>query len=124
MRLWWVFDPQDPATLPGTPTADLKYITLNADGSPRTTLGVNRGAAYSNVPIYYFPEIDFGLPYAQKQLILMTLETENLPTAGAAGVTIQLGVSRDGGSSNSIGATITTAGTAVTDRSPTTFGTN
>ena len=118
MRLWWISDPQDPATVPGTPTADLKYITLNADGSPRTVLAANRGTA-STTYTYYFPEIDFDLPYVQKQLRLMTLETENLPTAGVAGVTIQLGVHRDGGAATTVGATITTAGTTVTDREPT-----
>ena len=123
MRLWWVSDPQDPATIPGTPSANLKYITLNADGSPRTTLGVNRGTAFTTTYTYLFPEIDFGLPYVQKQLRLMTLETENFPTAGATGVTVQLGVHRDGGVETTVGTTITTAGNAVTDREPT-VGTN
>ena len=118
MRLWWISDPQDPATIPGTPTADLKYITLNADGSPRTALAANRGTA-SATSTWIGPEIDFGLPYETKQLRLMTVETENFPTAGAAGVTLQLGVYRDGGSTTTVGATITTAGTNTTEREPT-----
>ena len=120
MRLWWVFDPQDPATIPGTPTADLKYITLNADGSPRTTLGGTatypRGAA-STTYSYHFPEIDFGLPYVQKQLLLMTLETENLPTAGAAGVSITLTGYRDEVVSPTLGMDVIETGSMV-ERSP------
>ena len=119
----WIYDPQPQTDSPGTPTAEWRYITLNADGSPKTTLGVNRGAA-STTYTYYFPEIDFDLPYIQKQLRLMTLESENFPTAGGTGVTVQLGVYRDGGSTTTIGATITTAGNNVTERSPTTLGTN
>jgi len=119
MRLWWVSDPQDPATIPGTPSADLKYITLNADGSPRTLLGVNRGTA-STTYEYYFPEVDFGLPYIQKQLTLMTLETENLP--GSSATSTQLKIHRDGGSADSVGAAITSG--TVTERESTTFGTN
>jgi len=127
MRLWWVHDPQDPETIPGTPSADLQYITLAPDGSPRTTLGGTstypRGAA-STVYSFYFPEIDFfeygeDMPFVPKQLRLMSLESENFPTAGAAGVSVQLNVFRDGGTSATVGAAITTAGTNVTDREPT-----
>src|SRR3990167_261457 len=118
MRLWWVVNPQAPATIPGTPSASLNYLTLSADGSPRTALGVNRGIV-SGTHTWYGPEIDFGLPYEQKQLRLMTLETENLPTAGAAGVSIAMGTLRDGGGLTAVGAAITTAGSAVTDREPT-----
>src|SRR3990167_2978595 len=85
MRLWWVSDPQDPATVPGTPTADLKYITLSAGGSPRTALAANRGAA-STTHTWIGPEWDGDLPYETKQLSLMAVESENFPTAGAAGV--------------------------------------
>jgi len=127
MQLWWVYDPQDPDTVPGTPTADLKYITLNADGSPRTALGANRGAL-DTVYEYYFPEIDFfefgeDMAYIPKQLRLLTLETENFPNPGASGVSVQLSVHRDGSTATNVGAAITTAGTAMTDREPT-VGTN
>jgi len=127
MRLWWVYDPQDPDTIPGTPTAELRYITLAADGSPRTVLGASatypRGAA-SATYTYYFPEIDFfeygeDMAYIPKQLRLMTLETENLPTAGDTGVSIQLSIHPDGSNATNVGAAITTAGNAVTDREPT-----
>jgi len=118
MSLWWISDPQDPATIPGTPTANLKHIALNADGSPRRALGSERGTA-STTYTWIGPEVDFGLPYETKQLRLMTVESENFPTAGAAGVTLQLGVYRDGGSTTAVGATITTAGTNTTEREPT-----
>ena len=123
MRLWWISDPQDPVDAPGTPSASLKYITLNPDGSPRTTLGGSatypRGAA-STTYEWWGPEIDFGLPYVQKQFSLMTLETENLP--GSSATSTQLKIHRDGGSADSVGAAITSG--TVTERESTTFGTS
>src|SRR3990167_4349367 len=124
MQLRWISDPQDPATIPGTPSANMKYITLNADGSPRTTLGGTstypRGAPDTTYT-WIGPEIDGGLPFKLKQLRLIGLKSRNYPTAGAAGVSVQLGVYRDDGAATTVGAAITTAGNAVTEREPTTY---
>lgn len=111
MKLWWVYDPQTYSDNPGTPSADLQYVQLQNDGSPRTALNSKRGAANISTFEYYFPEWDGDVPEENIQWRKMMISLEGLPSSDY--VSIQLKAHRDGGTVDSVGDPITTAGTGV-----------
>lgn len=83
----------------GVAGADLNYVQLNGDGSPRTTLGRDRGAA-STTYEHYMGEIRFD---RRVQARYMRVETENFNST----TSLQLKIHRDGGGADSIGSAIT-----------------
>jgi hypothetical protein len=83
----------------GLASADLNYIQLNADGSPRTTLGRDRGAASSTYE-HYQGEVQFD---RRVQARYMRVETEGFDST----TSLQMKLHRDGGSADSIGSAIT-----------------
>ena len=87
-----------PGTL-GSASADLNYIQLNDDGSPRTTLGRDRGAASSTYK-HHTGEIRFD---RRVQARYFRVETENFDST----TSLQMKIHRDGGPADSIGSAIT-----------------
>ncbi|KKL23722.1 hypothetical protein LCGC14_2422540, partial [marine sediment metagenome] len=83
----------------GLANADLNYVQLNLDGSPRTALGRNRGAVSSTYE-HYMGEISFG---RRVQARYMKVETENFNST----TSLQMKIHRDGGGADSIGSAIT-----------------
>lgn len=84
----------------GAASADLNYVQLNLDGSPRTVLGSNRGAASSTYE-HYEGEIRFD---RRMQARYIRVETENFDST----TSLQAKIHRDGGSADAIGSAITT----------------
>jgi len=83
----------------GAADADLNYIQLNGDGSPRTELGRDRGALSSTYE-HYMGEVRFD---RRVQARHMRVETENFDST----TSLQLKIHRDGGGVDSIGSAIT-----------------
>ena len=85
----------------GNATADLNYIQLNDDGSPRTLMGRDRGAASSTYE-HYTGEIRFD---RRVQARYMKVETENFDFNGTT--SLQMRIHRDGAVADEIGSAIT-----------------
>jgi hypothetical protein len=83
----------------GSASADLNYIQLNNDGSPRTTLGRDRGAVSSTYE-HYQGEVRFD---RRMQARYIRIETENFDST----TSLQAKIHRDGGTADSIGSAIT-----------------
>jgi hypothetical protein len=83
----------------GSADADLNYIQLSSNGSPRTTLGRDRGAA-STTYEHYVGEVQFD---RRVQARYMRVETENFDST----TSLQMQINRDGALSDSIGSAIT-----------------
>ncbi len=83
----------------GAADANLNYMQLSSNGSPRTTLGRDRGAA-STTYEHYTGEVQFD---RRVQARYMRVETENFDST----TSLQLKINRDGALSDSIGSTIT-----------------
>ncbi|KKL08776.1 hypothetical protein LCGC14_2572480, partial [marine sediment metagenome] len=79
--------------------AALNYLQLNDNGSPRTTLGSNRGAASSTYE-HYAGEIRFD---RRVQARYFRVETENFDST----TSLQMKIHRDGGGADVIGSPIT-----------------
>lgn len=79
--------------------ADLNYIQLANDGSPRTAMGRDRGAVSSTYE-HYFAEVFFE---QQLQARYIRVETEGFDST----TSLQLKIHRDGGAADSIGSAIT-----------------
>lgn len=85
----------------GSASADLNYLQLDDDGSPRTLMGRNRGAASSTYE-HYTSEMRFS---QQVQARYIKVETENFDST----TSLQVKVHRDGGAEDDIGSAITSA---------------
>jgi hypothetical protein len=83
----------------GQADADLNYIQLSLDGSPRTALGRNRGVA-STIYEHVMGEIPFG---RRVQARFLRVETENFDST----TSLQMKIHRDGAGEDSIGSAIT-----------------
>jgi hypothetical protein len=83
----------------GVASAALNYIQLNLDGSPRTALGRDRGAASSSYE-HYTGEIRFD---RRMQARYMKVETENFDST----TSLQMSILRDGDGGSDIGSAIT-----------------
>lgn len=98
LRLWFIEDPEPAATSDGTATADFMYIQLANDGSPKTALGSNRGAASSTYE-YYLGDVLFD---QEVQFRYMKVETEGFD----ATTSLQLKIHRNEGTADTIGSAI------------------
>lgn len=83
----------------GSADADLNYVQLSLNGSPRTTLGSQRGGL-STTYEHYMGEVRFD---RRVQARYMRVETENLNST----TSLQLKLHRDGDSGTDIGSAIT-----------------
>ncbi|KKL57076.1 hypothetical protein LCGC14_2239030, partial [marine sediment metagenome] len=98
-KAWAIVAASLQPTAVGAATADLNYIQLNNNGSPRTILGRDRGAA-STTYEHYMGEIRFP---RRVQARYMKVETENFRIS----TSLQLKIHRDGAAADSIGSAIT-----------------
>lgn len=83
----------------GSASADLNYVQLSNDGSPRTALGRGRGEASSTYE-HYAGEVRFD---RRMQARYIRVETENFDST----TSLQAKIHRDGGGADNIGSAIT-----------------
>ncbi len=83
----------------GSADADLNYIQLSSNGSPRTTLGRDRGEA-STTYEHYAGEVQFNRRVQARHI---RIENENFNST----TSLQAKIHRDGGLADSIGSAIT-----------------